>query len=1199
MKIIATGKLCRYCNDPDTLCQKWIWVMKRSCMILTILLIATHLLIAGGVRAQDIETTRVTIGLKQEPLITGLKRIEQQSNFRFAYVETALVEFRALNIPSADRSVKETLLMMLSGTDLLYKVNRNSIAIYKKPKGSAVQQQDIYVTDTLLKGRVTGMDGAPLPGAVITITPLNLRTTADEQGYFSFTDIKPGSYRVLVSYVGFERGEQTAIVAAGKTATINFMLKGGTEMDEVEVISTGYESLPKERATGSFVHINNELFNRKIGPGILDRLDGITSGLLFDKRDNNLSGFSNMQIHGLYTLSSGISSPLIVVDNFPFEGDLNTLNPNDVESITVLKDATAASIWGAKAGNGVIVITTKRGNFNQKPTVFFNSNVTVGWKPDLYNLPIVSPADYVDLETFLFDRGAYNANINNRLTPISEAVQILLQRRNGQISAADSAMLLDALRQTDGRRDFEKYLYRNAVGQQYAVNVSGGSNVLKYYFSGGYDKNTNNLVGNQSDRLSIRSENTLTPIKKLQIRLGVTYTWTNGQNNNPGAYGSYRIGTRMLPVYALLADEQGNPMPVDVTYKHAYTDTVGGGRLLDWRYRPLEELENNNRNSNTQAFLGTLGIRYELTKSLHAEVSYQYQGAFGTTKNEYSLGTYFARDLINRYTNLNATTPSLRNPVPIGGILDLTNNRLRSHALRGQLNYTRTFSGKHDVNALMGSEIRQSTTAANSTRYYGYASDRLGSTNVDNVNLYPLIVGGTATVPVFSGLGLNEPLNRFVSWYGNASYMYAGKYLLSLSGRRDASNLFGVNTNNKWKPFWSAGMSWKISKENFYTSKLVPHLNLRVTYGYTGNVNNGYAAVTTISYLAASNQLVTNIPAASLRDLPNPELRWEKLRQFNIAVDFQLVNNILSGSIDYYRKLSTDVLGQKQLDPTVGASSYVINSAHIKGSGVDVQLNTKILSGKGLNWNATFLFNYSDFKVSRYLANQNLDMGFTTNGNVLIPVEGYNPFSLVSYAWAGLDPATGDPMGYDLDKQVSKNYNQITNQTPLKDQVISGPAIPKYFGSLLNTLSWKGVSLSANITYQFGHYFRNPSVSYASIISTGNIHRDYQNRWQQPGDEVRTNIPSFVYPNPANRDNFYLNAEINAQKAAHIRWEDVRLSYSPVVKGKAFFNNMQVYAFLSNLNVLLWKANNAGIDPVYVTGWVPPKTLSLGINKTF
>lgn len=1028
--------------------------------------------------------------------------------------------------------------------------------------------------------------------AGVTISSKRFQTASNSDGTFKIS-VEAGNDTLTITHTGYQSNR----IPLGNN--LSFLV---IELDKKEgvlgevTISTGLQQIPRERATGSFDLIDNRTLNLQMGSNILDRLTGIASGVLFDntkiKSGNKKYGFT---IRGLSTIN-GLQDPLIVVDNFPYEGDINNINPNDIESISLLKDAAAASIWGTRAGNGVIVITTKKGRFNQPLKIELNTNLIVVAKPDLYSLPQISSPDYIDVEQFLYNKGAFGSLINDpSQTALSPALEIFIKRAGGQISAADSASAINTLKNIDTRSDYLKYMYQAAVTQIYSLNVRGGSSNMTYFISGGYDKSIGHL-NEKSDRATLRFENTYKPLQNLQLSLGVIYTSTISKSGKTGYNESgIKIGNRFVP-YVRLADDNGNPLPVASDYRDSYTDTAGGGKLLNWKYYPLEDYKHNTTKGNGQSFIARFGLQYQFLKELSVDIKYQYEREQFSSRNLAGLESYSTRNMINLFSQIDQSTGLVSYAVPYGSILNRSGSLLKAHNVRGQLNFTKILN-EHSVNAIAGTELREARTEIDANTIYGYSDDLLTTAAVDFSHEHPTYISGSYSF-IPDGIALSERHNRFVSLFANAAYTYKNKYTVSGSVRRDASNLFGVNTNDRWKPFWSAGTAWDISKEGFYKSSLLPYLRLRATYGASGNVDQSKSAVTVISYMGTFSY--TNFPYARVSQFANPDLRWEKVSTLNFGIDFSLKKQIISGSIEYYRKKGTDLFGPSPIDYTAGTMSNILtqNIANMKSNGVEFSLQTRNID-RTIKWFTTLLFSYNLSKTTAYYAaaGQKFRPGY---GRDISPIVGKPLYSILSYRWGGLDPATGNPRGY-LNKDLSTNYLAIFNSITSPDSLVySGPATPKYFGSLINTVSWKGFSLTASVSYKFGYYFRRASIDYGNLFSNGVGHPDFSKRWKQPGDEQFTNVPSMAYPANSRRNQFYLLSEATVSKGDHVRLQFINLAYDFASHKRAgnFFTCLQLYFNASNLG-LLWKANKEGIDPDSPSSIPSSKTYAVGIRTTF
>ncbi|PWG79293.1 SusC/RagA family TonB-linked outer membrane protein [Pararcticibacter amylolyticus] len=1060
-----------------------------------------------------------------------------------------------------------------------------------------------------IKGRVTDEKGDPLTGALIKIKGTTLATSAGKEGYFSFRNIPPNAL-LIVSFIGYQSKELK--LQASQTDIVITLSPDANQLEEVAVVSTGYQQLPKERATGSFVQVDSALFNRRTSTDILTRLDGMASGIFFNGTGGSLNSSYTLpdsyvsanpmnklgiNIRGQSTLSSLVSKdPLIVVDNFPFEGDINALNPDIVESVSVLKDAAAASIWGARAGNGVIVITTKKGKLNQRMQVDISANTTIGAKPDLYSdKSFLESAAYISAEDSLYSRGYLAGDVNNTfLYPaVTPFVSIREQARTGKISSEQAEAEIAALKGYDVRKDIEKYVYQASLNQQYALSARGGGGSLSYAMNLGFDKVKTDLKRNGYERFSANWQNSWNAAKNLDVSTGILYSNIARESNNTMMWGSssYFIGGSsydgMYP-YARLADAEGKYLDIAKKLSTAYTDSTVSLGFLDWRYSPLDELDAADNSVKQYDLLLKTSVTYRFIESLKGEVSYQNERQTSLASDYYGLQSWYARDLINQFSQFNPQTGALSYPVPKNGILNRKSDEMISGNFRAQINYDQVIAGKHALTALAGAEWRQTKGEVAMRTSYGYDKEHGTSVmNLDYQTYYTTNAGYGGYVPAPPG-DIAGTTNRFLSGFANLAYSYDNRYVVTASARKDGSNIFGVKTNNKFVPLWSAGLGWNVSNEAFYRSALFPYLKLRATYGYNGNAYNGSAFIS--GYYTVSS--LTGAPVLSSLTAPNPELRWEKVRNINLGMDFETTGGRISGTFEWFSKKAEDLIDDIPLAASSGFLSFIGNYAATLTKGVDLSLKSRILRGP-VKWDNTLLLSTIRDKVLQYYRQQT-SASIQTNAVALV---GKSLFGVYSYRWAGLDPENGNPRGY-LGGAVSEDYPGIVNNFNPDSLVYHGSARPTTMAAWRNDFSAGGFSLSVNLAYKGGYYFRRSSaaLSFQDVISTGG-HADYVLRWQKPGDEQVTSVPSVGYVRDANRNNFYAYSEVLVEKADNIRLQDVRLSYQfPSVKKRNPFRQLQVYVFASNLGIV-WRANNRGLDPDAPGTSLPAsKSVSFGIK---
>lgn len=1157
------------------------------CVCLISLSLCAHASTLQGERLVTIPSGETTLGklfalIKQQ---TGLGILYNSQTVQIDKNEKITTGFKNTKLESV-------LDQLFTHRGLKWNFIGSTILLKPMPSSSSVVITNDSDTTRLINvmGTITDTLGNPMIGATILVKGSTKGSSTDNLGRFVLTNIFENSV-LVISYTGYET---KSIIVGGQNVLSIRLHPIIREMETIEVksaYSTGYQYIARERATGSFTQVDNELYNRKVSGNVLDRIYDVTSGLLYQPNGNG----SPIKVRGISTINAN-NQPLIVVDNFPYDGDLNSINPNDVESVTVLKDAAAASIWGVRAGNGVIVITTKKGRFNKKLSIQFNSNVTIGEKPRILDMPLMSSKDVIDYQKTLFNSGFYNMYDDlypqYNIFPSQPLVaEILLGVRKGAISQKDGDAQIANLEKQDVRRDIKKYLLQTSINQQYALNFSGGSDVNNFYASIGYDKNRANTISNSFERISILFNNTFRPFNNLEINGFVNYAVSNTSNNQLDYTSFLPLGTQIAP-YTQLADIDGRPLPIIKPngLRKAYIDTVSYPALLDWHYYPINEFrQNNNRTKQGDIRVGA-ELRYAPIKSFNVEIKYQYQKIQSNTKNLHDENSFFTRDLVNLYMAGESTSPIY--PVPLGAIIDKTDNVINSWNIRGQLNFNHRWRDAHQVNAIAGVEGRQTSIDGSSNRNFGFDEQTNQSIPIDYLRQYKTRPNGFLSnitrIDNFYG-----SISRYLSYFANGSYVYKDKYVATASGRIDGSNFYGVKANQRIIPLWSMGLGWNVYREDFYSIQWLPYLKIRATYGYNGNTNNRATAYPTISYYSPTFNPPYFLLAAGLQNPPNPQLRWEKVKVINLGLDFGLKNDIVTGTLEYYTKRGIDLISDISIDPTVGVTKYVGNNASIKGNGIDITLNSVNLNVNQFRWFSNLLLSYNTDKVTAYNVEAKTVNDYLLPGT---PIVGKPLYKLFSYRWGGLNPMNGDPRVYVAD--TIADFNTARGKALPPDLVYSGRTTPNIFGSFRNTLSFKSISLSFNVTYKFGYVFRRPSINYTGLINGWGGYGDYVQRWKKAGDEKITNVPSA--PLAADlRDMIYAFSNILVEKGDHIRLQDIRLSYD---LNKSNFRNfpfqsIRFYLYADNVGII-WRANKFEIDPDFIS--IPPiRTIAVGVNVGF
>src|SRR5690606_15302741 len=537
-----------------------------------------------------------------------------------------------------------------------------------------------WAQNRVITGKVISQaDGEAIHGVTLAIDNHGHYTTSNTEGEFRF-EIPLPTERVLFSHISFV--DSYVHLRPDVHYYVVKMEQSERAIDEV-LVSTGYQNIPKERSTGSFELIDNELLNRSVGTDILSRIENVSNSVLFDRRR---AGSPQVSVRGVSTIESD-ANPLIIVDNFPYEGDISNINPNDIAQISILKDASASSIWGARAGNGVIVITTKKGRLQQPIKVTLNSNLTFGGKPDVYyDRQFLNAPEFIEVEKYLFANDYYTwMETEASAPPISPAVELLIKEREGDLSTAEMLAEMEKLTHVDVRDDYKKYIFQDQLNQQYSLSLTGGNDNTSFYLHAGHDNNRPSLVRNNLNRTSINTSVSYFPMDALELSSQMVFTdyRESFHNNGPEAINSG--GGRSIYPYARLADGTGKPLPIGRDYNRAFVAEAPGQGLLNWSYRPLDEISNTDHVSRRNEIRINTLLKYNLSSGISIEGRYQYQNQSADRRNLQESSLYYVRNLQNQYAYVD-DRGILQFPVPKGAILDNSTVNVHAHFFRGQLN---------------------------------------------------------------------------------------------------------------------------------------------------------------------------------------------------------------------------------------------------------------------------------------------------------------------------------------------------------------------------------------------------------------------------------------------------------------------------------------------------------------------------------
>lgn len=1119
--------------------------------------------------------TRVNIEHDKEATIDEIfELIINQTDYKFLYPQDLFSETPKVKLKKGSIRVDKLLNQSIPSEKFNLIISNQNTIVIKKKNDKLIQQQ--------VSGVILDEGGLPIEGVTIIVKGTTIGTISDFEGNYSIQVPYPDNILVF-SYLGLETQE----IQVNSNTSINITLKKSNEkLDEVVLISDGYQKIPKERATGSFSSINEDAINQRITTNLTDRLEGLTTGLTV-KQDGKI------EIRGQGTFY-GETNPLLVVDGFPIESNISTINPSDIETITVLKDAAAASIYGAQAANGVIVITTKQAKKNGG--LSFNASMysTITSKGTLDALQHETAAARIELEIDANEGGSKSYRTSPQVFIDAVAEAMIRYDINGlpdypqefAYTLDQRNNVLNELSSRDAYAQFEKYLMRNAIQNQYNISMSQGGEKNNFYGSLAYNTDQSTSVGNSNDRFVINLKNSYELTKKINFQLGANIVYNSSEENSPLIVGD-RLWNFYFKRYDNLVDESGSRIGIPQINFTEYRNREALG-YLPYTTNHLDVLD---ANDNTTVGLATrlnASLNIELLDGLVFNTKFQYEKNYSKAENHLTINNPKWSEKLNAYTIYDETTGNLTYNLPFGDRLIGSNAETNAWIARNQLSFNKSYNDKHSISAIAGMEVRRFSTVGNSYNVLGYDENTLTSayTDLNAIVIDRSIRNWWGSISLYqSDIGPDRITNfqkRDVSYYGNASYVFNNKYVFNASGRLDQANIFGLETSARDNFLWSSGFSWALSRENFFDVSWVDKLNLRATYGVNGN----RPAPGQTSYLTGTVGVSQWVPKQNAITLTNPAnlgLRSEKVKALNLAVDYSLFGSRINGSLEYYQKNSSDLIGPKQIDPTNGWASGFVNYAELQNTGIELNFNAKIIQSDQFNWNAGLNFSKNTNKIT------DVDLSPTTAAQLISPFNngGYlikgDPIGrMYGYKYAGLG-SNGEPQIYDSDGSVigwKEAYSRGYDETILHNQ---GTSIAPYYGGLINTFNYKNFRLDVLFTYKFGHKMKAPrgendyALYTASYQTAGNWIED---RWRQPGDEAFTDVPQIrpYYYDSLWMFSYYKNSDINILDASHVRLTDVNLSYNI----NSFFDNSpfsDLTISAQGKNLWLWTANNDGIDP--------------------
>ncbi|MCW3162145.1 SusC/RagA family TonB-linked outer membrane protein [Chryseobacterium oryctis] len=840
------------------------------------------------------------------------------------------------------------------------------------------------------------------------------------------------------------------------------------EKDIDEVVVVAYGKAKKTSYTGSVSTISNEKINNRPVTNITKALEGQVPGLQAVSSSGQPGSVASVRIRGIGSVSAS-SDPLYVVDGIPFDGNINTISPNDIESISVLKDASASALYGSRGANGVIIITTKSG---KKGESRINFNVSQG-----FSSRAVKDYAQVDTDQYfeLYWEALRNGYVANKIAP-QQAAQMATDGLVNALGINPYGANYAKPVGTDGKLlpgakalwndNWADVLQRVASRNQVDLDFSGGNEKSNYYFSLGYldDKGIAIESGfrKYSTRLKLNSE------VKRWLNVGANLSYTNSiqlaPQSSDSSSGNIIFVTRAIPSFYPYYER--NP---DGTYRL----DANGEKIFDFgKYRPTSAFQNDN-----------LAATLPLDKNENREDNFSGKGFLDFTfLPELKFKSSFSADLVN-YNGHYYTNPLLGQGTEIGGSVNKSNSRTLSYTTSNILTYDKKF-GQHHINLLGGQE------------FYHYEYQTISGSRSQFSLPYYYEPNAAALLGSFSGYSDKLGL---LSFLGKVEYDYQNKYFVSGSVRADASSRF--SPENRWGIFWSVGGSWKLSNEDFIKNlNTFNQLTLRASYGGQGNdkLSTYYAYQSLYRFYNNLGE-----PGTVASKLPTPDLKWETNLNLNVGLEFAILNNRIKGNIEYFKRQSKDLLFEKPLAPSLGFTGYQANVGTLQNTGFEFSLFTTPVRNDNFEWNVDVNLSTLKNKITK------LPQGSIISGTKLLTVGG-SVYDFYIPTWVGVDPSNGKPLWKTITTDTNgQTVEGTTSEYAKATREIQGSSLPKLIGGVSTSIRYKNFDLSGLLTFRLGGKVLDND--YTTIMSNGNLagrawSAEILNRWTP--ENPNTDVPA-------------------------------------------------------------------------------------------
>lgn len=1091
------------------------------------------------------QSAAVTVNMNNVTIEDVLYAIEEHSEYYFLYNSKLIDVDRKVSVNVDNKSVESILYTLFENTNIVYKIEDRQIILSKKELAPESVKQD----KRLVKGTVTDERNEPVIGANIVEKGTTNGVITDIDGYF---ELNAGDNAILqITYIGYIPQE----IAVNNRTSIHITLKEDQQTLE-EVVVIGYGTMKKRDLTGSVSSIKADDIKKSPVTSLDQAIQGKASGVQVTQASSAPGGQVSIRIRGGNSLSSS-NEPLYVIDGYPVsagtsaggtgagQNPLSTLNTSDIASIEILKDASATAIYGARGANGVVLITTKRGNIGKTQV---SLDAYYGFQKVAKKLDMMNAREFAELTN--------EARKNDGMEPV-------FPNKNDLYNFPDPSTLGEGV-------DYQDEVFRSAPIQSYNLNITGGSETVKYALGGSYFGQQGIVKNSDFNRATFRANIDSKLAKNLTISTNFTasHVWSDSgksEGDGGGASGSVMNATLMTPATVSIMQEDG-------TYTRL-NPTPGGSTVPN----PVPMVEFATDGQTIDRLLGSIDANWEIIKNLTLKVT------FGTDMSNANRSEYWPKQTVKGHDANGLATQSYR--------------KVASYLNENILTYANTF-GDHSVNAMAGYSWQIFTNKNFSASSSNFITDLYEDNNL-----------GAGTV-------MNKPTsgkskNQLASYLGRINYIYKDRYLFTFTARADGSSRFGEN--NKWAFFPSAALAWRVSEESFMkpTQDVISNLKLRVSYGKSGNQN--IANYRSLATLGTMDYVLGGVRTAGLGPdrIPNPDLKWETTATTDVGIDIGLFNNRLSIVADYYYKKTTDLLWNISTPQTAGFSSIFQNIGSLENKGIELSIGGDIFVSE-FTWNSQLNWSRNRNKVLEIPGFTPSTQGqvsgaLQVDGSWLEPGLPIGVWNLLKYDGVFQDQAQLDagPLSGNNDKLgdprfVDKNGDGKINYTD--DRMIVGDPNPDFIFGWSNNFSYKGFDLSVYMQGSYGNDILNAQRTESnSSTPWGNQRRQILDRWTP--SNTQTDVPRAT----VGRNALLGKSSWLIEDGSYLRIKTITLGYT--FNNIKYMNALRVYVIGQNLFTF---TDYSGFDPevnsqgnsnlqlgVDYNAYPSAKSFMVGFNATF